>query len=210
MIEVFAITVRDDLPRPAGEELERVCHEGMAGVFIRREARPEASAEALWRHEQVVEDLMQDRAVLPLRYGTILRDEGELRGVMEERTTEFAQLLDLVRGRVELAVRVLAESSADKGEEKPASGRAYMETLARRRKSSEEAAAALEPLEGVAEAAVKRESAGDLTRLSFLVERGRVEDFNLQLDQLRGEHPELNMTCTGPWPPYSFVSGGSS
>jgi hypothetical protein len=147
--------------------------------------------------------------VLPLRYGTILRDEWELRGVMEERSGEFAELLDLVRGRVELAVRVLAEGSGAESEEKPTSGKAYMETLARRRKSSEEAVAALEPLEGVAEAAVKRESAGDLTRLSFLVERGRVEDFNLRLDQLRGEHPELNMTCTGPWPPYSFVSGGS-
>ena len=210
MIEVFAITDRDDLPLPDTEGLERVCHEGMAGVFIRRQARPEASAEALWDHEQIVEQLMEDRAVLPLRYGTLLRDEGELRGVMEERSAEFAQLLDLVRGRVELAVRVLAESADDEVDEKPRSGRAYMETLARRRKSSEEAVAALEPLESVAEAAVKRESAGDLTRLSFLVERGRVEDFNVRLDELRGEHPELSMTCTGPWPPYSFVSGGSS
>jgi hypothetical protein len=209
MIEVFAITDWDDLPLPPGEEVERVCHDGMAGVFARIEGRPEPSAEALWRHEQLVEGLMQDRAVLPLRYGTVLRDESELRGVMEERSAEFAELLDAVRGRVELAVRVLAGAPEAEPEERPASGKAYMETLARRRRSSEEAVAALEPLEGVATAAVRREAAGDLTRLSFLVERGRVEDFNLRLEELRGEHPELNMTCTGPWPPYSFVSGGS-
>jgi hypothetical protein len=210
MIEVYAITDRDELPLPAGVELERVSHNGMAAVFSRTEGRAEASAEALWRHEQLVERLMEDRAVLPLRYGTVLRDEGELTSVMEERSAEFAELLDLVRGRVELAVRVLdgGEPEPD-ADERPASGRAYMETLARRRRSAEEAIAALEPLEGVAEAAVKRETAGDLTRLSFLVERERIEAFKVRLDELRGEHPGLNMTCTGPWPPYSFVSGGS-
>ncbi|MEJ7714392.1 MAG: GvpL/GvpF family gas vesicle protein [Thermoleophilaceae bacterium] len=82
-----------------------------------------------------------------------------------------------------------------------------MQALARRQRRSEEAAALLEPLERVADAAVKRESAADdLTRWAFLIERGRVEDFNARLDDLRSSHPELRMTCTGPWPPYSFVS----
>jgi hypothetical protein len=209
MIEVLAITDRDELPLPADSGLEKVSHEGMAGVYAQSDGRPEASAEALWRHEQLVEQLMEDRAVLPLRYGTVLREQGELRNVMADRSAEFAELLDLVRGRVELAVRVLRNGPEEDHGEQPASGKAYMETLARRRARAEEAVAALEPLEGVADAAVKREKAGDLTRLSFLVERERIETFNTRLDELRGEHPELSVTCTGPWPPYSFVSGGS-
>jgi hypothetical protein len=204
---VLAITDRPEQSLPEGEGLEQVSQAGIAGVFTRAHERAGAGAEELWRHEQLVERLMEDRAVLPLRYGTTLREESELERVLEERADEFRGLLDQVRGRVELALRVMA-ADGDEPEQPASSGRAYMETLARRRRSADAAVAALEPLERVAEAAVKREKAGDLTRLAFLVDRDGVEAFNARLDELRGEHPELQVTCTGPWPPYSFVSGG--
>ena len=208
MIEVYAITDCADRALPLGFELERVQHEGMCGVFGRVAELPRASAEALWRHERLIEALMADRTVLPLRFGTSLADEWELKRVMTERAEEFARLLDQVRGRVELALRVLEVGPREQSDGRPSSGRDYMETLARRRKSAEQAVAALEPLEDIADAARKRDNAGDLTRLSFLVERDRVDAFRDRLEQLRGQHPELSMTCTGPWPPYSFVSGG--
>jgi hypothetical protein len=208
VIEVYAITDQADRALPVGFELERVRHEGMCGVYGRVADLPRASADALWRHERLIETLMEDRTVLPLRFGTSLADEWELKRVMTERADEFAGLLDQVRGRVELALRVLEVGAGDESDGRPSSGRAYMETLARRRKSAEQAVAALEPLEDIAAAARKRDHSGDLTRLSFLVERDRVDAFKERLEQLRGQHPELSMTCTGPWPPYSFVSAG--
>ena len=208
MIEVFAITDRPEVEIPAG--LEQTVHEGLAAVYAHADERPErASADALWRHERQVEELMRERAVLPLRYGTVLPGEPELLRALEERAAEFAELLDLVRGRVELALRVLDDGSpAKEPAGKRRSGRAYMEALAERRRRVEEASALLEPLEDHAVAVRRRESsATDLTRWAFLVERGGVDEFNAHLDQLREGHPELRLTCTGPWPPYSFVSG---
>lgn len=208
MIAVYAIADRDDLELPAEERLERVTNGAIAGIFSRDGERPDqASAEALWRHERLVEALMEDRAVLPLRYGTVLADEWALEKTLTDRCEEFSRLLGVVRGRVELALRVLDDGAEPEAEGAPRSGRAYMQALARRQRRSEEAATLLEPLESLADAARRRESASDdLTRWAFLIERGRVDDFNARLDDLRGSHPELRMTCTGPWPPYSFVS----
>jgi len=208
VIEVYAITDRDDMELPGEGGLERVAHGAIAGVYAQVAQRPQrASAEALWQHERVVERLMDGRAVLPLRYGTVLASERELEQVLADRAAEFTGLLDAVRGRVELALRVLDEPEAAPARE-ASSGRAYMDALARRRQRGDETAALLAPLEEIADATRKRESAaGDLTRWAFLVERRRLDEFNARLAELRSSHPELRMTCTGPWPPYTFVTG---
>jgi hypothetical protein len=146
--------------------------------------------------------------VLPLRYGTRLPDQQQLKAALDERGAEFEQLLDLVRDRVELAVRVLDERRGERPRE-VRSGREYMRSLADRRRRVERACAVIEPLEGTALAARRRESSGDdLVRWAFLVERDAVDRFSAHVEDLRVSHPELRMTCTGPWPPYSFVSGG--
>jgi hypothetical protein len=208
VIEAVAITDRPGQRLPVG--LEEVRYGRLAAVFVRAPASNErASTDALWRHERLVEELMRDRAVLPLRFGTGVHGEQALKAALSERSGEFEELLDLVRGRVELAVRVLDDEPRDEGAREAHSGREYMEALARRRRRVEQASAAIEPLEDAALATRRRESSGaDLGRFAFLVERDAVDRFNALLEELRESHPELRMTCTGPWPPYSFVSGG--
>jgi hypothetical protein len=208
MIEALAITDRPGRPLPVG--LGEVCHGGLAGIFVRTTELPgRASADTLWRHERLLEELMRDRTVLPLRYGTGLAGEQALQAALSEREAEFEELLDLVRDRVELAVRVLDAGPRDRPPPEARSGRDYMRSLADRRRRVERACAAIEPLEDDALAARRRESSGgDLVRWAFLVEREGVDRFSARLEALRASHPELRLTCTGPWPPYSFVSGG--
>src|SRR5215211_9148183 len=147
MIEVYAITDRDDARLPPGYGLERVTHEEIAGVYSPlRDRRERVSAEALWQHERVVESLMEERAVLPLRYGTVLPGERELDKLLADRSEEFSALLDAVRGRVELALRVLDDEAEPAPAREFSSGRAYMDALARRRRRGDEAAALLAPL----------------------------------------------------------------
>jgi len=43
-------------------------------------------------------------------------------------------------------------------------------------------------------------------RVSCLVERVRVSEFSDALGQFRADYPRFAVTCTGPWPPYSFVT----
>jgi hypothetical protein len=206
VIEALAITDRPPHAAPLPEGLALAGTGPVAGVYRAVTQRPSPSgAEDLWRHDSLLEELMAERAVLPLRYGTVLDGEEELERILAERSAEFARLLERVRGRVELAVRVLADE-----EDRPdatAGGGEYMRKLARRRARADRAATLLEPLEEVAEASVARDSAEEAwTRRAYLVERGRLGEFRRRLDELTESSPELRVTCTGPWAPYSFVS----
>ncbi len=43
----------------------------------------------LWQHEAVVEALMTDRTVLPVRFGTVLADEAAIQAVLEAHYADF-------------------------------------------------------------------------------------------------------------------------
>ena len=44
---------------------------------------------------------------------------------------------------------------------------------------------------------------------AFLVPRDRLAAFQATVDRIADSHPELALLCTGPWPPYSFVSANA-
>ena len=68
----------------------------------------ELSPAALWAHEAVVEALMEDRDLLPVRYGTRLPDEAQVLRAVAERHDALLAALDGVRGATEVSLRVVA------------------------------------------------------------------------------------------------------
>ena len=59
----------------------------------------------------MLEQLLEDRNLLPVRYGTVVKDVGAAARVLDERYDELAAALERVRGAVEIAVRVRARDS---------------------------------------------------------------------------------------------------
>ena len=45
---------------------------------------------------------------------------------------------------------------------------------------------------------------------SFLVPRDRLASFQAIVGRIADAHPELALLCTGPWPPYSFVTANAT
>ena len=43
-------------------------------------------------------------------------------------------------------------------------------------------------------------------RSAYLVDRARVSDFTECVRRLDEGHGDIELVCTGPWPPYSFAS----
>jgi hypothetical protein len=209
VIELYAITDSPGPPLPDLAPLKLVKVDGLAAVCTPAE-EADVSAETLWRHEEVVEALMADRDLLPVRYGTRLEDEGAVARAVEERREELAAALDRVRGAVELSVRVMAAAAMPpSGPSGPpaSSGAEYLRQRARADASQNRAAGALhEPL-----AALSRESAEgrprppEQFRGAYLVERDTVASFTAEVARLQTEHPGLSILCTGPWPPYTFA-----
>ncbi len=202
MIELYAIT---DDPRPPDPPLRAVrSNNGLAVLYAPAERR-EVTSEALWHHEEVVEALMAERNLLPVRFGTLVRDAGAAVQAVSERRAELATSLDRVRGAVELAVRVESREPEPDPARGATSGRDYMSAKARRRAKAN---LVHEPL-----TLVSRESfmqnGPELLRAAYLVDRVAVEAFVDLVRRLQETHSELDVLCTGPWPPYSFAGGTS-
>ena len=208
MIELYAITDNGGPPLPDVAPLELVPIDGLAAVYAPA-GDAEISPETLWRHEEVVEALMADRDLLPVRYGTRLEDEAALARAVGERRDELAAALDRVRGAVELSVRAVG-TGARQPAPSPAeatTGAEYLRMRARAVAGREQAAAALhEPLSALARASAEgRPRPPELFRAAYLLERGSVERFTAEVARLQNENPGLSILCTGPWPPYSFA-----
>jgi hypothetical protein len=200
-----------------GAPLRAVSTGPVAAVVSDHARAPEAGEEQLWQHESVVERLMEDAVVLPLRFGTTVTAEEDLVASLRSREQEFVDLLGGVRGAVELSVRAeLPHPSAPTpvasgdGALSP-SGTEYMRERGRALRSRERATEELhEPLRALARRSLLLEPRGargwEGFRGAYLVDVERVDAF-AELVRRLGEELGAEASCTGPWPPYSFVSG---
>jgi hypothetical protein len=221
VIWVYAICERSEAPLPRDRGLAQAALEGvpegdLVGVISRHvDPLGDPALDALLVHERVIEGLMADRAVLPMRFGARLGDDDALRAVLAARRQEFLATLDRVRGRVEVGVRALRHGSDDDeiAAEAPGSGRAYLEAKLRTgRRVEHEAAAVHEPLARLAVAASRRPARRpeELLRASYLLDAAVVARFRAMVERLQRANPRVAILCTGPWPTYSFVAGAAT
>ena len=220
MIWVYGICDRPDLPPPrrrglAQAPLDGVIEGDLVAVVSRHTHPPgEPALDALWVHERVIERIMIDRTVLPMRFGTRLEDDDALRQVLVVRRQEFQATLERVRGRVEVSVRAM-QPADDAAAPEPApapvatSGREYLEGKLRNGRRNERDVRSLhDPLASLAVEARRQppRAADEVLRASYLIDRAVLARFRGTVERLQRNHPGVAILCTGPWPPYSFVA----
>ena len=226
---LYAITDQPNLPAPAEPGLEGAslfsltCQDIAAVVSPLTTATVPPTEDNLWRHEAIVEALMADRTVLPMRFGTVLADEAAVKAALAAHYTDFVASLDRVRGRVELGLRVLWEIAdsewqiADSSQRPSAmSGRAYLMARLeeeRQRQAWRQRAEALAeeihaPLDHLAAESTRQVLITPrlLLTAAYLVERDQVAAFRQKVEALSAAYPKLRFLCTGPWPAYNFVT----
>jgi hypothetical protein len=219
MIWVYGICERPDMPPPRRRGIAQApldgVREGQLLAVISRHVHPpgDPALDTMWVHERVVERMMADRAVLPMRFGSKLPDEAALRDVLATRQQELLATLERVRGRIEVGVRAMQPVGRDTPLPAPpqpvaASGREYLEAkLHNGRRADHDAGALHEPLAELA-VEVRRQPARapeELLRVSYLIETPVLARFRATVERLQRAHPGIAILCTGPWPPYSFV-----
>ncbi len=237
MIYVYAIVDRPEEPLPSllglhDEELAKVMWQNLVAVVSTfNGTRLAKSGEELWRHEEVVEALMCDRAVLPVRFGTLLPSRQSLGDVLCRAYPTLIDDIERVRGQVEIGMRFLTAIELDTAAGTAArncvqslavdgtgSGSAYLwARLAKERAARDRQRAkldlvreAFDLLASHANASRLDNAPDDLNGASaaFLLPRDRLLLFRDVVSHVANEHPELALLCTGPWPPYSFVTAG--
>jgi hypothetical protein len=211
VIDLYAITDDPAPPLPDVAELWSVASHGLAVVCAPAEQAPrELTPEVLWRHEEVVEALMEDRDLLPVRFGSRVEDETAAARALGERHREFSSALDRVRGAVELSLRVIGEPPDDLDAESGAlTGADYLQVKARATAAHETALRTVHrPLAREARESklLPTREPREVLRAAYLVDRESVDAFVGHVTRLQDANPHARLLCTGPWPPYSFIT----
>jgi len=217
-----------------GSAVEMVSGDGAAALVSDVPGDDElvAGRDELMVHARVLEEAFTEVVVLPMRFGVVMPGEdGVRRELLDRHRDELLSQLERFDGKVELRVRAAYEESALMREvvledaeigrmrealkDKPEDATYYerirlgeMVAQAVERKRAHDAQRildALEPLSlelDVSELAHERVA----VNASFLVERGRMEEFDRAVDEIgRRESGRMRLKYTGPLPPHSFV-----
>jgi hypothetical protein len=158
---------------------------------------PTPDRDALVAHETILEQVMAVQPVLPVRFGTTVASADAVVALLDAGRDTYLRLLDQVRGCVEVSVRIRWDAA--EGEAAP-DGVTY---LHHRRAEREQAQAVHTPLAEHARASTFNAAPGQLVA-AYLIPREDLGRFTGRLESIRDERG-LDVSCTGPWPPYSFV-----
>lgn len=173
-------------------------------------------------HDAVVRAAFADGPVLPLRFGTVLRDVAAAHGFARSRSTLLLQELARLDGCAEYRVRVVPTGEPDPATEPsdeppPETGTHYLtrrrgELHAReeQRSRTRDALARTRAAVGArsVEVAESVNRPGEsLLDLSCLVREQEGSGFHAAVEQETGllAQQSLRPDVTGPWPPYTFA-----
>ena len=223
MLYVYALVDADgpsSLPAEAGHSGAPLCvvaRGNVAAICSRHEHIDlPVEGEHLWRHERVAEALMDDHAVLPVRFGTTVADDDALAAMLDERQAEFRDALERVRGRVEMTVKAMwtpPEPPAEAPDAGASPGRTYLLGRLETRNAAVALADAIHT--GLAKVAVdaRREvlvTPRLLLSAAYVVDRADVDALLAASDDAARRHPEVELLCIGPWPPHTFAQAAGA
>jgi hypothetical protein len=174
-------------------------------------------ASASVRHQGVVGEIAAKYSILPTRFGTVFLSEASLASHVRERKRSLRAALRRIAGTDEWGVKVFAVISS--GPELQArSGTEYLrqKASALERGSRRELDPEIRSFAGaLARVAVDTAPGGKVSggqrdlewQASFLLPRSQQKQWRAVLDHFAARWQKTRrIECTGPWPPYSFVS----
>lgn len=217
--------------------LTTVAYQSLAAVVAEKEVKdyrqlPKAeTVQELIRHQQIIEKIMEQLPILPVKFGTILKNEAEVTSVLEKGYFFLYNTLRKVEDKIELDLVCFwnEQKAAQMVYQKSKKIRSLQEKITKKKDSAVEDKMALgklvadylagkrEKLRNQIMKALKKEAVescghalADVNMLlnqAFLVEKERQETFNNALDQLDSRFSGLlNFRLVGPLPPYSFAT----
>ncbi len=192
----------------------------------------ELSKENLLAHEKVIEKVMQDYTVLPMRAFTVASSAEEVRSFLRKNFSELKGLLKDLDNKVELGIKaywidmkaIFQElvdenetvrrlkhriTSKPRGQTSEKIKLGEMVAIALKAKKDKEGEELLRSLKRVAYDFVLAETRGDemIINATFLVDRGREKEFDNRMDDLDRKYGQrIKFTYIGAAPPYNFVS----
>ena len=188
--------------------------------------------EHILKHEEVVEKLMEDFTVLPMRFHTQFSQEKDALLMMKEYCGDFRENLDRLRNKKEFGVRVIwpgdikrnriidayKKSNASAAMPDSSSVKSFVkekfEEYKINKEFEEEADKYIALIDNffsrwACEKKIEKlKSENLLLNAFYLVEKEKEEDFKEAFERARDICicGDLKYLFSGPWPPYNFIS----
>jgi hypothetical protein len=182
-------------------------------------------------HHGVVDAVTARGTALPFRLATVYRGDDRVAEVLRQGHARFAEMLDLLTGRVEIGVKVyvdpaeVAAAAPAAAEPSGSPGKDYLKRRKEQRRSRDDAWEQAAELgrrvdAGLVPYAVDvRHHRPQNPRLSgahgenvlnaaYLVDAGDTQAFAARARKMDGAVPGTRIELTGPWAPYSFALTG--
>lgn len=202
---------RPDVPGIVGERLQTIALGALDAVVGEVAAAPRPTGRNLRRYDRLLTALWRRYpALLPARFGTVLRDRTELELTVRARQRTLCRQLTIVRNRAQMTVRLVPGSGIrDPGPARrrrdPSRGRRYLEARAR--------AARLDHVPEVAtlRRAVRRwvraeraDARAGVATIYHLVPRSAAARYRKTVERAAAS-AQLRLQVSGPWPAYAFA-----
>jgi len=144
------------------------------------------------RHEVVLRQVMKEHTVVPVEFGTTIKNERILRRLLKKAYDPARECLKLVDNMVELGVKGIFNKDI-----------VFVEHEKRKECISD--------ILGSLNTRAKQAVMGDLfsdrlfLNASFLVNKEDINAFSNEVTSLQEKYPMLRLLYSGPWAPYNFV-----
>jgi hypothetical protein len=139
-------------------------------------------------HNQVIMLVMEEYPVLPMAFNMIFQSEKVLQRVLQSVGDDLRRVLTDVGGKVEFGVKVINPKGIGFDEDTFASEIKSLRGMTIQCKLG------------------KRFSMHLILNVFYLVEKEKVKVFLGAVKSLQEKFKQLRIQCTGPWPPFNFVT----
>jgi hypothetical protein len=179
-----------------------VAVKSIAAIVKKRRAAPDVTEAALKAQASALAALeSRGLSFLPVRFGTVARDEAELTRLLEPLAGSLAKALALTRGRRQMTVRVRGR----RPKTPRSSGRAFLEARAREARVPQ-----ADPVRRAVRKFVVAEATGPARgpysgAVYHLIDSTSVEPYLGAMAALQRRSPK-RYVLTGPMPPFAFTS----
>lgn len=221
-------------PAIDGSTPVRTVREDGLTALVSDALRPEydPSRANIGAHERIVREAFDRGDVLPMRFGTVARNDGSVESFLREKHQDLAKSLEQLHGRTELALKVswsdrdailreiLAEDEtirqlrdeiaarpeSETHDQRVALGRRTTEALEQKRDAERDRIVERLRAKAIDVDVHRLLSETMVVNAAFLIDRAEIAAFDEAVSALGSEESgRLTVKYVGPLPPYSFV-----
>jgi len=218
-----------------GDVVSTISYRDLSGVISNSPmSRYVVSRENLLAHEKVIEKVMQDYTVLPVRFCTIATSAEEIRSLLRKRFPEFKNLLRDMDNKIELGIKalwvdmndILTKIARENKQIRQLKKKTEVKSPSKQTRADkiclgtmvQSALEAKRQSEGEEIMGTLRKTALDyrfnktygdnmILNAAFLIDRSREKEFDNQVDELTTKYGKrIKFSYVGPAPPFNFVN----